>query len=142
MCAVDCVPRKQSAPSVAAHEFCSEGADNRDRLLVRSERLVETDEPVNDFARKSHLFADGDGKCEGGSDTVDVVLEPAAYGHNCLYRSAMGDLARRPPALMRFCRRSLSRCGSRSLGLGDRLELPTDGPVASMAAARPLFCSI
>lgn len=113
MCAVDCVPRKQSAPSVAAHEFCSNGADKRDRLLVRSEGLGEMDGPVNDFARNSHLLAGGDGeggRGEGVSDTVDDVLDSAAYCHSCLYRSAMGDLAKRPPALMRFCRRSLSRC--------------------------------
>lgn len=143
-CAVDCVPRKQRALSVAAHEFCNVGADKRDRRLLRSEGLVEPNDPVNDFARYSHLLAgegdDGDG--DGGSDEVDFVLESVAYGHSCLYRSAMGDLARRPPALMRFCRRSFSRCGSRSLGLGLRLELPVDWPVASMAAARPLFCSM
>lgn len=138
-CAADCVPRKQRALSVAAHEFCSEGADGRDRRLLRSEALVEPNDPVNDFARYSHLVA---GNGDGGNDKVDFVLESVAYGHSCLYRSAIGDLARRPPALMRFCRRSLSRCGSRSLGLGLRLELPVDWPVASMAAARPLLCSI
>lgn len=73
----------------------------------------------------------------GVSGDVDAVEETDLRR---LYRSAMGDLASRPPALIRFCRRSLSRDGWRSLVLGLNV-LATDEPIASTAANRPRFCS-
>lgn len=89
------------------------------------------------FHRLDLLRSDSVGDIEA-SNGEDVVNREALENRR-LYRSGIGDLARRPPALMRFCRRSLSRC-RRSLGLWLR-PLAADGPVASTAAKRPRFCS-
>lgn len=74
-----------------------------ERRFYRSEVDEEEFEAVIfDFRRLSRFFRGWDG--EGDED------EREALDFRRFYRSGIGDFAKRPPALMRFCRRpSLSR---------------------------------
>ena len=67
--------------------------------------------PELDFHRLDLSRSDAEVEAE-----VEEYEGREAFENRRFYRSGIGDLARRPPALMRFCKRSLSRC-SRSLGL-------------------------